>query len=234
MRNDKKKAFAAILAASLLACAGVGAQEQGEQPVDASDAELRARFAALDVNQDGRLSPQEYLGPRWRAWGRHAKGESMSLSECALAEAEDRQFNGDSYAGSGAQSPQALCSIIDRSKDGSMTWGEFGAPAWEMFKSLDANGDGFLTYAEYSSHGYAPHRAASAPPEPSAAVKAMIQRDLARSNAPGRMVAGSSDQAAAPSYAAPGAPAATGRPPENTDESSRLQGIANSIKSWMQ
>lgn len=234
MRNDKKSALIAILAASLLGCGVARAQEQGEQAVDASDAELRARFASLDVNQDGRLSPQEYLGPRWRAWGRHAKGESISLAECALAEAEDRQFNGDAYSGSGAQSPQALCSIIDRSKDGSMSWGEFGSPAWEMFKSLDANGDGFLTYAEYSSHGYAPHRAASAPPEPSAAVKAMIQRDLARSNAPGRMVAGSSEQAAAPSYAAPGVSASAGKPAENTDEASRLQGIANSIKNWMQ
>lgn len=230
-----KKAKSVLVACvAMAAMASSSAQSQEAPETDSSQASLAARFNGLDANRDGRLTPQEYLGPRWRAWGRHARGESMTLEQCALAEAEDRQASGEAFSGAGGQSPEALCSIIDKGRDGGLSWGEFGAPAWEMFKRLDVNGDGFLTYAEYSANGMAPHRAAAAPPEPSAAVKAMIQRDLARSNAPGRMVA-SPDAGMAPAAQAgsPSGQGPLGEPGEPADEGSRLQGISSNIQNWL-
>jgi hypothetical protein len=180
----------------------------------------KARFGELDANRDGALSNQEFLGPRWAAWGRHAAGEAMDPAACEAAEESDRKYRGEAPGGVPSS---MLCAMLGAKGGGSIGWTDFASPSWEFFKMADRDGDGSISWAEYQAVDRLPQRAAPMP-NPSEAVKARIAKDLAGSNASVKAPFG---PALSTSTIRPSAPA---EPPA---ERSRLDAIAEQVGSWL-
>lgn len=92
--------------------------------VDAAEFERfrRARFAETDSNGDGTLSHDEYVGEFARRL-QHAEGKT---NERQMKQADVR-FN-----------------VLDKDRDGKMTWDEYAASGDRLFKRADRNGDGVV------------------------------------------------------------------------------------------
>ncbi|GEM_PF-672169 len=96
----------------------------GDGKVDAAEFEQfrRARFAETDTNGDGVLSRDEYVGEFERRL-KHVEGQT---NERQMKQADVR-FN-----------------VLDKDKDGKMTWDEYAASGDRLFKRADRNGDGVV------------------------------------------------------------------------------------------
>jgi Ca2+-binding EF-hand superfamily protein len=94
---------------------------------------LDARFAALDTDRNGQISKAEFAaGHQARADKRAERGGP-----------EGRRWGGRHHRGPGGFGPMA-----GAGKDGTVTKAQFLAGATERFDRLDANKDGFVTADE--------------------------------------------------------------------------------------
>jgi len=96
----------------------------GNGKVDAAEFERfrRARFAETDSNGDGTLSRDEYVGE----FARRLKHVEGSTNERQMKQADVR------------------FGVLDKDKDGKMTWAEYAASGERLFKRADRNGDGVV------------------------------------------------------------------------------------------
>lgn len=96
----------------------------GDGKVDAAEFERfrRARFAGTDSNGDGVLGHDEYVDEFARRL-KHAQGRT----DARQMKQADVRFN-----------------VLDKDRDGRMTWDEYAASGERLFKRADRNGDGVV------------------------------------------------------------------------------------------
>ena len=172
------KKLTMILAATALAFpAAAGAQSQMRGPqgdVSLSQMQQRSaeRFAALDANNDGRVTKAEMEAQREARRdarfdrldtnddGAISKAEMDAAREQRAAKRTERMANreGDAAKVRGKRGNRMGKGMrgggfdrLDANNDGSVTLAEFQAPQIERFQRADANGDGVLTQAERQS-----------------------------------------------------------------------------------
>lgn len=195
------------LALAALAAFALSASAQEQNPGRTQippDQYKQKRLADLDANKDGAVNADEYLASKRSQWSSLAKGDKMTVTDCSKSygdgKTEAKSASGRSWADRSKQS----CAKLDKNGDGQLTWEEFGSAQWGRFKNLDKNGDGQLDPKELASHptmrksGRAAMESARASaasgqansnnpmatfPTPNEEQQALIQKDLAASNA---------------------------------------------------
>jgi Ca2+-binding EF-hand superfamily protein len=133
-----------ILALSLILAAPAAAQGRGSRTI---------RFAAMDRNNDGVITRDEWRGSErsfrnhdWNGDGR-LSGDEVRPGAARRERWDDRDIN-DAIDRDDDFTP-ARFRTLDHDRDGRLARGEYHGPA-EFFSRLDRDRDGFLTVAEFT------------------------------------------------------------------------------------
>ena len=148
---------------------------------------FQMEFKNLDTNADGKISPDEFLANKRKAWTLYSQNETMSIESCAqsmvnlsIASAQNQDVNNDPIL---LDISKKYCQKLATVHDGKITWNDYAHDVWTQFKILDKNHDGFLSFDEFSSPVTPFLKKGPQPQAPSPQLEAKMRADLAQSNA---------------------------------------------------
>jgi hypothetical protein len=134
--------FLTIACALVLPSLAFATDEAGADAID-------ARFKAMDLDGDGRLTPAEHAaGARRMFVAMDANGDGKVTA--AEMDAAQEKITGRK-AGPSDMSSADKIKVVDADGDGILTADEHATASSAMFEKMDADKDGFVSKAEFAA-----------------------------------------------------------------------------------